>query len=794
MFLFLLKRSIKYASGSNTRSNLIGNHIVYPYKNEYRALEDSKNVCPTECFVAFKHRKQGHINNKSDHSQCCLYLFQICMLLVLMISETSNAGYFKWITKVVSTQNLMIPETSNAGYFKWITKAVSTQNLMCPLSCKAITGLYGHFGGASDFKCCASLSSPFWLIGKYKSSICELNLKNSDGTNQCSKNTIFYKIIHTHTNITSIPKRLLSSNQTVEIDFQKNQIVNITGSDFECFPVLDRLDLSHNKISKLENTTFVKLKNLRRLDLSYNVIQYIEPRTFSYRPGSLLLIYLFGNMLKSVDVTNVFFGYWISAIHFDHNKISKLTNQLMLGMENFTGGGDIYMGQNNISHLPNILDIGFTRGSIVKMISFKYGFHLGGNPWFCDCKFAWFVPLLKLARKNFDVGDQMICKYPISLRGTFVVNVPNDLFVCNISVEEKCPLSCNCFEQPSRKRVVVNCSFSRKYIIPSAFPQKANLDIDLSHNLITIFEKRAYLNRTVAINLSFNKIKVLDPLVYGIETLKIINVENNQITDLHRNVQLMKNGRKIVIGNITIECSCRKKWIANWLEYQNRLLVRHDRIVCRQRNEELITFYMIDNCSFRKKYLAYEQYIIVGSFLIVLIATLTRLIFKYEIYLLLRKFRHKFMFNFFNRVEQSSTFDIYISFSEEKENISKWVIGDLTKHLETCGFKVCLPPRDFDLGGVHVDQIMTQIATSKNYAVLLGDDYLKTQYQVIEWGHIWNNYKRNINSKLLVINYDMLHSKNIKDHRLKAFLRLQYFIDFSNFDKKLLKKIENELR
>ncbi|VDI74995.1 Hypothetical predicted protein [Mytilus galloprovincialis] len=43
---------------------------------------------------------------------------------------------------------------------------------------------------------------------------------------------------------------------------------------------------------------------------------------------------------------------------------------------------------------------------------------------------------------------------------------------------------------------------------------------------------------------------------------------------------------------------------------------------------------------------------------------------------------------------------------EDKEDISKWVIGVLTTHLETRGFKICLPPR-FDLGGVHVDQIMT---------------------------------------------------------------------------------------
>ncbi|VDI54294.1 Hypothetical predicted protein [Mytilus galloprovincialis] len=359
---------------------------------------------------------------------------------------------------------------------------------MCPLSCKAITGLYGHFGGATEIKCCASRSRPIWSIGKFTSSICELNLKNSVGTNHCSKNTIFYKIRYTHKYVTSIPKRLLHSNQTVEIDFNSNEIENITGSDFECFPFLDTLDLSNNKIANLENTTFFKLKNLRKLDLSYNVIQYIEPITFSYRPGSLLFINLRANILISVDVTNVFVGYWFSKLYLDYNQISKFTNQLHWKMEHVTGGGDIFMSHNKMSHLPNMSDIGFTRDSIVKIISFKYSFRLGGNPWFCDCKFSWFVPLLKFARKNFDVGGQMVCKYPISLRGKLAVNVPEDLFVCNISVKQKCPLSCNCFEQPSRKRVVVNCSRSKKYKIPSAFPQQANLDIDLSHNLITILE------------------------------------------------------------------------------------------------------------------------------------------------------------------------------------------------------------------------------------------------------------------------------------------------------------------
>lgn len=50
-----------------------------------------------------------------------------------------------------------------------------------------------------------------------------------------------------------------------------------------------------------------------------------------------------------------------------------------------------------------------------------------------------------------------------------------------------------------------------------------------------------------------------------------------------------------------------------------------------------------------------------------------------------------------------------------------------------------------------------------------------TQYQVIDLGNIWNNYKRNINNKI----YDTVKTQKISD--------LKFFCDVNieNFDKKL---------
>ena len=106
---------------------------------------------------------------------------------------------------------------------------------------------------------------------------------------------------------------------------------------------------------------------------------------------------------------------------------------------------------------------------------------------------------------------------------------------------------------------------------------------------------------------------------------------------------------------------------------------------------------------------------------------------------------------------------------------------------------MCLPPRDFTVGGVHVDQISIEIANSNAYLVILSDNYLKSQFQMIEWNKIWAHYKTNLSRNIVVINYDMLDSCNIKDRRLKAFVRLGNTFDFFNYNNKLMNEIEKRI-
>ncbi|XP_071150508.1 protein toll-like [Mytilus edulis] len=385
----------------------------------------------------------------------------------------------------------------------------------------------------------------------------------------------------------------------------------------------------------------------------------------------------------------------------------------------------------------------------------------------------------KFGSKNFEEKRKLTCEHPPFLRGRRIFNISADLFVCNISMKDKCPFNCSCFEQPSRSRVVVNCSMRGKYKLPSVLPERNRLHIDLSHNSITVFEYRTYLDKTYSIDLSYNRIKRVDPFIFEILKISNINLKHNGISQIHKNVQLFKNKRTVQFGNITITCSCEMKWIQVWLENQNRRRRGNNVITCRFPDKTLRQFLSLNFVPIKNRDQLCNIY-------------LTR---KYEIYLLSRNFKSRYFGRFNNKTsQQPNKFDVYLSLNAENYNTMKWVTTGLVKNLERNGFRVCLPPRDFIPGDVQVEQIFTEVAISNSYLVILSDDYLKSQINMIEWNQIWTHFKSNNPRRIVVVNYDILDSSHIKDRRLKAFVRVGQTFDFCNFDNKLLEDLEIRLR
>ncbi|CAG2187797.1 unnamed protein product [Mytilus edulis] len=238
----------------------------------------------------------------------------------------------------------------------------------------------------------------------------------------------------------------------------------------------------------------------------------------------------------------------------------------------------------------------------------------------------------------------------------------------------------------------------------------------------------------------------------------------------------MTNDHTISFGRISIKCSFKMKWIGSWLENQHKRHGVNNSIHCHIRGRDIQASSISEMCSFVKPK-STVKYVVLSFMISIFVSLLLCLKMKYKLFLLLRNFKSQYLNRNSINDSQQTEYYVYISFNAENDNLMKW-IKTAVFNLEQNGFKSCFPPRDFDVGSVHVDQISTEIADSSSYLVILSDDYLKSQFQMIELNKIWPHYKTNISRNIVVINYDMLDSWNIKDKRLKAFVRLEQTCDF----------------
>ncbi|CAG2187793.1 unnamed protein product [Mytilus edulis] len=344
--------------------------------------------------------------------------------------------------------------------------------------------------------------------------------------------------------------------------------------------------------------------------------------------------------------------------------------------------------------MPNLSKLGFTIDILLSAV-FKYSINLKETPIRCDCKFERFIKTIKFAAKGV---HNLICKDPPLLRENRIVDISEDLLKCAISMKNGCPPECNCYEQPSRSRVVVNCSSTRKYKMPSVCLQQDDLDINLSHNFISVFEYRTFLNRTFSINFSNNRITSVDPFVYGIMKLRNINLQHNKIVQIHKNVLLMRNDHTISFGRISIKCSCKMKWIGSWLENQHRRHGVNNSINCHIRGRDIQASSISKMCSFVKPN-STVKYVLLSFMISICVSLMLCLKMKYELCLLLMNFKGLYLNNYDNL--EPTRFDVYISCNAENDSIMKW-IKTVVFNLETSGFKICWPPRDFNVGDVHV--------------------------------------------------------------------------------------------
>ena len=409
------------------------------------------------------------------------------------------------------------------------------------------------------------------------------------------------------------------------------------------------------------------------------------------------------------------------------------------------------------------------------------------------------------------------CYEPAHLHGQsipqLVTSKQLDLFVCNLTRHEGCPKNCRCKEQTNQNRLIIDCEASGLKFMPdlSKLPDWYDVELHLAHNEITTVDNEDYLNRTTVLDLSDNALKEISPDVFkALETkAETIDISGNPALKI-QNLEFRNIDRCILnLGDTFMTCDCKYHWIRDWLREGLRsnteYTCNNSNVYCITERERILASYFSWDCDNNT-----DIFIIVSSvFGIISFITLLMVsfieVYRYEIYLF---YRH----NLKNRgISANSSHDIYICTSDS-ENTEReirklrWIIDALLPMLHRSRYKVYLPTIHADPGSVQNEEIEREMFRSRNYLVVLSSEFVNESEDNtyshtnilsrchLEWKTAWNHFRNYDDKKIVVINYDYIRKKTLGcDPPLRAFLRMQYRVDFSNRHKDIEKEIKRQL-
>ncbi|XP_033755675.1 slit homolog 1 protein-like [Pecten maximus] len=606
------------------------------------------------------------------------------------------------------------------------------------------------------------------------------------------------KLEHEAGYLDALPNNICQYQLLVYVDLSGNNIKEI--GNISCLTKLDTLDLSENQLSYIYNNTFRGLVSLRKLDLANNKISYIEPYSWSHQTSTILNIQLEGNDLSEVDVTNVIINRPFCNVDYKHNNIENIVNEAgwtLRADDEIVQGGFIDLTENSMSGIIDFLNLGVTDLKVLGKI-FSYGIDVHDVPFQCDCRME---PFFQLAESSLQVVWRsyfdMYCFSPEQLRNRSIPELIRskqyDLFICDIPQTEGCPYNCNCYKQPSRDRVVVNCSGHGLDMMPKHVPRNdLPLEIYLDNNSISSLEWRGYLNQTRKLVLSNNSITTMEGRALNQLQKNATEVDllgNTGIKDLPEDIRYLKPSI-FIFGELTIHCNCSNTWYGEWIKMHENEKGDMNKFWCHTENSikeaaEVVTEEFLDcsKPSMLPKWITVALAILTS---LVLGISLIAKVFKYEIYLLFRTLRNKY------KTYPDMYYDVYVSYDETTDEINKWIMNGLLPALEQDGYRVCIPARDFNVGIPYEDEIADFMGRSK-FVLMLFSNNEKNVFWDLEWKRAWYLYTRYQIKNIILINFDILDYESVTHPVLRAFVRLGMSLDFANMKQSLPVDIKKKL-
>jgi len=680
---------------------------------------------------------------------------------------------------------------NNDGYISW---SHGNRELCCPDECRS--------QGYMD-RCCACEAKPCWqLVQDGETNLTcpdtlgrlHVEMEDAFGNSRLvvSQNATVFELVHRNAHLVKLPKNICDFNNTlVKLDLAFNKIKDI--SKIQCLPELDSIILDNNSIKEITNKTFSSMKNLRVLSMRNNVnIMKLEPNVINIGDQNIYIVDLSENWLDSVDVTNIFRPGPFCSLNISNGTIGNIFNENHYKINVRQGPGDIFLEDVGVVEFFNFTDLGLDYSEMPKYLEG----HLNmDKSIMCDCFMhpiaEWFVKWVhywpNIGRSDF------LCNKPELMKGKSIKEVVEAGELYRFACELKnCPTFCSCIDMPSKKKIVVNCSDQALTEFPAEMPVgywgNNRVELLMSRNRITAIPARYYMDKLVGLDLSGNEITYIN--TKSVENLQYTNIPKDGMIISDQNVQRLDpsfqavDPRVFVFGDNPVVCDCGNLWIGDWIRVNNafgRLRCKTSYGVTLAEDVTSETLDCIEN-TVQFAYFLVPSIVVVALLLLTIILSF---VFRYELIMVFRKVKR-------NYPESNCEIDVFLSICEDNDAVLKFIRYDVLSALQKNNYSVYLPYLHA-VRGDRDSEILKGIQISKNFVIVLSQEYGQNYASLSEFKTLWKWYSFDKSREITVINFDHIEAGHIPNRKLRAVKRFSRRVDFKDRNVTFAKKLEQAL-
>ena len=330
-------------------------------------------------------------------------------------------------------------------------------------------------------------------------------------------------------------------------------------------------------------------------------------------------------------------------------------------------------------------------------------------------------------------------------------------------------------------------------------------DLNISDNKITDLKSdffRSQMSSLKRLDISYNKLHHLPTSLMALDNIEYLDLRFNKLTSFLQTEMLFLEKEKLLLkleGNI-LECSCGSISFLRWIKSNKGKIQDFDILKCLDDKGILRNLtYIVTNLRHKQMSCISKLWLYLstsGMIVLLSLLTISTILYKFRadaryLYARLRRFMRR-------KQKCVQLIEKYHAFLSYESSNYEWPVHTLLKTLESRGFRVCVPDRDFNAGTDEVDNIIDSIDNSKRVIFVLTHDFLENDW--CEWHiklariHAFRNDNENF---IIVIIKDDLKSHEIPKSLKKIWIRvncLRWPLDEdSNLIEEFWKKLEDSL-